>query len=72
MNQADIANTIYMLIALFLFGAAAAGAARKAKTAGSAGPGALVSLLFWLALAALIVALYLGARFWAAAIASFS
>jgi hypothetical protein len=66
----DIANIVYLLGALLIFGMAAAGASQRAKQTGGKGPGAIVSLLIWLALTGLIAALYFGVQVWSALFAS--
>lgn len=64
MSEGDIANIVYLLGALLIFGLAAAGAARRAKEVGAKGPGAMSSLLIWLGLIALLAALYFGVEVW--------
>lgn len=71
MNQADIANIAYLLCALVLAGMAAAGASRRAEDVGAKGPGVVTSLLIWLALTALIAALYFAAQIWGGVFSSF-
>jgi hypothetical protein len=56
----------YALMVLILVGGGAFAVSRRAKAAGARGPGALVSLLIWLTLIALIAVLYFGAQFWSA------
>jgi hypothetical protein len=51
---------------MLLFGMAAAGASRRAKAVGAKGPGAMTSLLVWLAIIALVAAMYFGAQIWRA------
>jgi hypothetical protein len=72
MSQADIANIVYLLGALLIFGMAAAGASRRAKSVGAKGPGVVSSLLIWLALIGLVAALYFGAQLWRGVFATLS
>ena len=58
--------------AVQLAGMAAAGASRRAKAVGAKGPGAVTSLLIWLAILALVAALYFGAQTWRAIFAMVS
>jgi LPXTG-motif cell wall-anchored protein len=69
MSTGDTANIAYLLAAMLLFGMAAAGASRRAKAVGAKGPGAMTSLLIWLAIIALVAALYFGAEIWRGAFA---
>lgn len=64
MSEADIANVVYLVAALLIFGLAAAGASRGAKDVGAKGPGIVGSLLIWLVLTAFIAAVYFGVQLW--------
>ena len=66
MNGADTANIVYLLVALVIFGGAAVAASRRAKDTGAKGPGAVSSLLIWIALIALVTAIIFGLRIWGA------
>ncbi len=66
MTNEGIASLVYLLVALVIFGGAAAAASRQAKSVGAKGPGVLTSLLAWIAVIALVTALYAGAQFWSA------
>jgi len=63
---ADTANLMYLLAALLVVGGAAYGAHRNATAVGAKGPGPLVSVFIWLALIALVAAIWFGAQFWSA------
>lgn len=68
MSNEGIASLVYLLVALVIFGGAAAAASRQAKAFGAKGPGVMTSLLVWIAIIALVTALYAGAQFWSAAL----
>jgi hypothetical protein len=72
MSTVDTANIAYLLAAMLLFGMAAAGASRRAKAVEAKGPGAIASLLIWLAIIALVAAMYFGAQIWRAIFAMVS
>lgn len=68
MSNEGVASLVYLLLALVIFGGAAAAASRQAKAFGAKGLGVVTSLLVWIAVIALVTALYAGAQFWSAAL----
>ena len=73
MNEAGtLAPLVYALVALVIFGGAAFAASRRAKATGARGPGAIVSLLIWLALIAVVAVLWFGVQFWGGLVSAIS
>lgn len=64
MNAEFLAPLVYALVALVIFGGAAASASQRAKATGARGPGPIVSVLIWLALIAVVAVLYFAAQVW--------
>lgn len=72
MNDGYLAPLAYALMALVLVGSGALAASRRAKAVGARGPGALVSLLIWMALIALVAVVYFGVQVWGGLFAAIS